>query len=131
MADSPLVSKFGGKKRTPKFDDGPPVDDAPRGAGGGVGASGSMPSDGDGNEGMPGGDMSSGGPASSMDPEEKAIDDMSDILGVGPEDRQDFANALQTYVSACIAKNMSPDMGDMSSMGGGGYGGDDGSSPPT
>lgn len=113
---SPMMAKFGGKKRPPKFeDDGPPVGDD-QGRGSGSGPSNSEPDmDADdmgsddsygADSAMPGDDAGGG-----ADPEEQAVDDLSDILGVGPEDRGDFGNALQAYVSACIAKSMAPDMG--------------------
>ena len=122
MAETALVAKFGGKKRPPKFeDDGPPTgSDQGRGSGSGpsgdsYGADSAMPDDG----GM---DDTGAGPDPSMpdnvDPAEKSVDDMADILGVGPEDRQDFANALKTYVHACLAEAMGPpDMGAMPSAG--------------
>lgn len=119
MAESPMTAKFGGKKRPPKFeDDGPPVGDD-QGRGSGSGPSNSDPDmDADMDSGdsygadsaMPGADDGAG-PDAGADPEEQAVDDLSDLLGVGPEDRQDFGNALQAYVSACIAKSMAPDMG--------------------
>jgi len=118
MADSPLVSKFGGKKRTPKFEDeGPPADDSPRGAGGS-----DYEPDSDDAGGPPDmdADDSGGMPDADADPEQKSVDDMCDILGVGPEDREDFANALKTYVSSCLASSMAPpdDMGAMPMPGG-------------
>lgn len=125
MPADALVAKFGGKKRPPKFaDEGPPdMEDSPRGGGAGVDAPDvdepdaddvGGPPDGD-DDDMPG-DMPGGGDA---DPEGKAVDDMSDILGVGPEDRQDFANALQAYVHACVEKALAPEPGSMPPTGGG------------
>lgn len=94
FADSDLVSKF--KDRSPKdeVEEGPPPDgEDPQGGGYGDGDS---DADGMGAPGAPGEDV-----------EMKAAEDMADILGVGPEDRQDFAAALNAYVHACVAKAMS------------------------
>lgn len=97
-----LMDKF--KKPMPKAskfaDEGPPSsEDEPRGSGGGEDEMEppELPDTG-GDEG------SSGGYG---DHEDMAADDLADIVGVSPEDVMDFKNALQTYVSACIAKHMS------------------------
>jgi hypothetical protein len=122
-----LTEKFGGKKRAPKFEDeGPPSSsDESRGAGGSSKSSSKDSSppepDMEMGAGEPDGDETMGDdPMAGGDPEEQAADDLADILGVGPDDREDFGNALQAYVSACLAKNMAPapDMG-MPDMGGG------------
>lgn len=127
---SALTEKFGGKKRAPKFqDEGPPSgsDDA-RGSGSGVGddAPDTMPDDASGDPS--GADSAMPGADSGTNDEEKSVDDLSDILGVGPEDRQDFANALKAYVNACLAGSMGPSPDDM--MGGAPpMGGDAGGAP--
>jgi hypothetical protein len=113
-----LVDKFKGKKRPPKFaDEGPPdMAETPRGSGAGVGDEPDMSdmgdkadmSDvgGDANDGS--GDMpdAGGDPNQAQDPEEQALDDLADVIGVGPQDREDFGNALEAYIQACIAKTL-------------------------
>src|SRR5579872_3511784 len=121
MAEAALIAKFGGKKRpAPKFgDEGPPSSEVSgRGSGSGTGEEDSSPTEPDMDDaGGSGGD----GVGMSADPEEQAVDDLADIVGVGPEDRDDFAAALKSYVSACIASSMAPpDMpGGMAADGGG------------
>lgn len=107
-----LIAKFKGRPKMPKNgDEGTPDMSDPRGMG--------PPSDDDTMGGETGGsDDMSGAPddaggSPDMD-EQKATDDLSDILGVGPEDRADFGAALKAYVSACIAKTL----GDSGSGGG-------------
>lgn len=123
MAAEAMVKNFGGKKRPPKFEDeGPPSgDDQGRGSGAGAGDEDiSTPEMPDADDGDMGGDdtpMPDG-----ADPGQEAVDTLCDMVGIGPQDRDDFANALQAYVSDCIAKSMAPDMGDVGGspdMGGG------------
>ena len=104
-------SKEGSK---PKFaDDGPPdmATAEPRGGGGGaddagdgdVYASDMVGHGGQDNESADAGD--SGGQYGDM--EDAAADDIGDLAGVSPEDRENFKAALSTYVNACVAKALS------------------------
>lgn len=99
MPKSPMTDKFA--NRAPKFGDEGEPEESPRGTAAGPDDSdGGYPSSGPPNSGgLPGGQMS--------DPvEAKAVDDMGDILGIGPEDRADFGNALKAYVQSCLANSM-------------------------
>ena len=112
--ESALTEKFKGKKRAPKFaDEGPPdMESTARGSGAGAGddAGAAMPpgdgeseaGGGTGGDSMP--DMGGGAPPQAD--HEQALDDLADVIGVGPQDRPDFANALKAYVQACIAETL-------------------------
>lgn len=120
-----MIAKFGGKKRMPKFEDeGPPTDASDRGMGPSDESDEDMPMPGD--EAMP---DEGGMPDSGMGLEEQSVDDMSDILGVSPEDREDFGNALHAYVHACISKAMGG--GEMEEPEGMPGGGDEYGGPPS
>jgi hypothetical protein len=109
-----LIAKFGKKKPSKFADEGPPdMEETPRGSGAGVDDGDDAPMDDSDAAPMP--DDQGGAAPPAADPEEQAADDLSDILGVGPEDRPDFGAALQAYVSACIAKALggAGDQGDM------------------
>jgi hypothetical protein len=100
MVSPALLSKFQSKRKPAFGDEGEPdAMDAPRGGGAGDGTSDTSDTP----------DMATGGVGA--DPEaggygdkEKALDALADILGVGPEDRQDFSDALEGYVEAVIAE---------------------------
>lgn len=125
MAGGAMVKNFGGKKRPPKFEDeGPPSgDDQGRGSGSGTDddSAPEMPDDTEMAPDSEGADAAMPGNDSGVGDEEQAADTLADLVGIGPEDRQDFANALKMYVSACLASSMAPpDMGPSPDMGGGG-----------
>lgn len=94
---------------TPKFaDDGEPsmAGAEPRGGGGGAddaGDSDVYASDMPGHGGM---DNESIGGGGYDDIEDSAADDLGDLLGCAPEDREEMKAALKTYVSACFSKLM-------------------------
>lgn len=92
MPKSPMVDKFASRAPKAFGDEGEP-EEAPHGTGMGGDAG---PPDMPGKPPMPG--------APGGDDESQAVDDMGDILGIGPEDRADFGNALHAYVSSCVAK---------------------------
>lgn len=110
MASKALADKF--KSKAPsKFEeeDEPEMAESPRGAGAGAASEG----DDDGDEMMdsPGAGAPSGGP--DKGPASSPMDDMADILGVGPEDRMDFQAAFQAAVMEAMSSMMGggPDMG--------------------
>lgn len=94
----------------PKFaDDGEPsmAGAEPRGGGGGADDAGDgdvYASDMPGHGGM---DNESAGGGSYDDIEDSAADDLGDLAGVAPEDRESFKAALKTYVAACVARTLS------------------------
>lgn len=104
---SSLLLAFKNKKPSKFADEGPPEDDSKET---GVGVGGEDSGEAGPPHSMDGPDLKSAdGEGMSheeggYDAEAKAVDDMADILGVGPEDREDFAAALQTYVHTCVAK---------------------------
>lgn len=96
MAKSSMTDKFADRAPKTFGDEGPPdQEESPRGSAAG-------PDDSPG--GPPGSPPKPSMPNAPMDDEAQAVDDMGDILGIGPADRQDFQNALHTYVNSCIQK---------------------------
>src|SRR5271166_4860484 len=111
MPKAPLTDKMASRSPKAFGDEGPPDmdgEDSARGGAAGADSGGPppMPDDGGGPPDMPGGP-----PGQGYDEAAKAVDDMSDILGVGPEDRVDFGNALDAYVASCIAKALADQNG--------------------
>jgi hypothetical protein len=102
-----LMDKFASSKAAPKFeDDGPPVagaDEVRGGGGSGDDEADMKYPDEMGDEGGGG----AGAPSAHDDVSDAAADDLGDLAGVAPEDRQDFKAALKTYVTACISQAMS------------------------
>lgn len=99
MPKPPMVDKFADRAPKSFGDEGPPdQEESPRGSAAGPDDSGGPPAPDDA-PGLP--------KAPPMDDEAQAVDDMGDILGIGPADRKDFGNALHTYVASCIEKALS------------------------
>jgi len=127
MPKSPLTDKMASRSPKPFGDEGPPDmdgEDSVRGSAAGADDSGGGPPMPDDAGGPP--DMAGQG---GYDEGAKAVDDMADILGVGPEDRVDFGNALSAYVGSEIAKALAGAGGPPGGMPGG-MPGDGGDMPP-
>lgn len=122
---SPLTDKM--SDRAPKAfgDEGPPDmdgEDSVRGSAAGPDDSGGGSPPDMGKE-MPDMPMPpGGGGGGGYDDAAKAVDDMCDALGVGPEDRTDFGNALDTYVNSRIAQALADQGGPPGGMPMGGPG---------
>lgn len=109
MPSEEMMKAFS-KKKAPKFEDeGPPEGEDSRGGEGSPDMREPKAPDSEepGADGPP-------APDPGTDPSDMALDDIADILGVGPEDRDDLAAALDSYVSSKLAELSGgpPGMGD-------------------
>lgn len=99
------ISSINFKKKPQFADDGPPTmgENESRGSGGGDEDEGVMVGD---DAGGPAGDEGAGEGGGYDDIEGSAADNLADLVGVSPDDREDFKAALQAYVASCVAKSL-------------------------